>query len=267
MRDLFRQPGRVLALLLLASSAAFSGVVQITVVASVGPTTDTSGLLNTYLSNAEYALQHGLTSYGTPDTPGYYTAATNPIYAGSIITTTFASWLASALPTGAYANENGNELYFGVSIVSSVAFTMAQVLYSGSLFTGGDLSDLCFNSHTVGSLGGVLATHTADPNCGTGVATIDAAKPIDSFWYSGVSLVDPTVITSAADLAAELALVDGTAGDVTYTLTEATGAIAGSATATFDLVAVPEPGTYALIGLGFGLMLSLRKKIFAARTR
>ena len=118
MTKLLLQPGRVLGLLLLVASAAFSAT--ITIVQSVGPTVDASGKLATYLSNAEFALQNNLTSFGTVNDPVNYAAASQPIYAGSIITTpTFASWLGAASPTGAYANENGNELYFGVSIFSS----------------------------------------------------------------------------------------------------------------------------------------------------
>lgn len=267
MKHLFRQSARVVALALLVSSAAFSGVI-INVFQSVGPTTDASGQLDTYLSNAEYALQHGLTSYGTPGTPGYYTEAAFPVDAGAIITTTFASWMANAFPTGNYANENGNELYFGVAISSTVAFSMSQVLFNSSLFGAGSLNDLCFNTHTVGSLSGVTATHdSTGAACGTGVTTNDASQLIDHFYYSGISLVDPTVVTSPADLAAEILNVAGTVGDVTYSLTTSDGKTTKAVTS-FDLEpAVPEPGTTALLTLGFGLVLGLRRKLFATRVR
>jgi hypothetical protein len=269
MTKLLLQPGRVLGLLLLVTSAACSAT--ITIVQSVGPTVDASGKLATYLSNAEFALQNNLTSFGTVNDPVNYAAASQPIYAGSIITTpTFASWLGAASPTGAYANENGNELYFGVSIFSSTPFTMSQILFSGGLITGGSLSHLCFNAHTVGMLGAVTVASTPDANCGVlGSTTADGLTPINQLWYSGIGLFDQ--VASPAGLAAELALISGTVGDVTYSLTapNADGfpIVIASATSHFDLEAAPEPGTIALLSLGFGAMLCLRKKVFATRIR
>jgi hypothetical protein len=259
MTKLFVQSGKVLGLLLLAASAAFSAVVDISVIASVGPTADSpSGIpasWTTYVDNAEYALQNNLTSYGTPNTPGYYTQATTPFYSGGLITTTFNSWMGSA--PGLYAGQYGNELYFGLSLYSTTAFSMSQVGWFSDFvsLSPANLSPLTFNLHTVGISGGT-GTNCSGGTLYNGVANSGTSSTlVNCLWYSGVTGFD--LVSDPADLSGALSDLTGT-GYGGYTLGDSSGQ------ANVD-AEIPEPGTVALLSLGFGAILCLRKKVFATR--
>src|SRR5437764_3789095 len=89
---------RILVPMLFATSLAMAATLTITVTPSIGPAAD-SAFYDTYRQNAEFALETGATTAGTPGTPGYYTVATSPIYAGALFATpTFNSWLGQAPP-------------------------------------------------------------------------------------------------------------------------------------------------------------------------
>ena len=95
MTKLFLQSGRILGLFFVAASAAFSGPIPLTIIQSIGP--DASPSWDTYVLNAEYALQNSLSTYG-PAGPAQYNVAPNPVPSGALINTagSFTSWMGVA---------------------------------------------------------------------------------------------------------------------------------------------------------------------------
>ncbi len=112
---------RMIALAAVASATGQAfGALTITVVPSVGPNFfDSPTSWAGYANNAMSALVAGSPSAGPDrnvDPTGYEQA--NDISAYNIIHTTFPSWDGQANPGGAFANEYGNALHFGLRVIS-----------------------------------------------------------------------------------------------------------------------------------------------------
>lgn len=120
----FALTSAVLGLVAGAANQARADIV-ITVTPSLAPNAYGSPSYAGYVSNAITALEKGLSSYGTPDTPSYYQALTNgsAISANQNVVTGFYSWLGQTDPGTvfgpAFAQELGNRLLFGLSIVGT----------------------------------------------------------------------------------------------------------------------------------------------------
>ena len=111
------------SLALLATAVASQAAPVITVYPSIGPNILSSPNGNAYILNAIQGLQNNGAPAGTPGTPGYYSTTNGPVPINHIVVTGFNSWLGHLNPGAVfgpnYANESGNRIHFGVSVVST----------------------------------------------------------------------------------------------------------------------------------------------------
>lgn len=92
------------------------GDIMIDVTASSAPNGagSTPGWIG-YVPNTLYALENGLSIYGDRSTdPTGYEAAPDVVDPWEIAVTSFNSWRGDINPTGAFANELGNRMHFGL---------------------------------------------------------------------------------------------------------------------------------------------------------
>lgn len=109
--------------------------ITINVTASSAPNTGTV-VWNGYVSNALYGLENGLTVVGDRSTnPSGYEAAPGVVGPWEIAVTSFKSWEGTINPSGAFANEHGNRMHFGLHAV-------------GDGVTQFCLEDLTFDMHS-----------------------------------------------------------------------------------------------------------------------
>lgn len=91
------------------------GDIMIDVIASSAPNAYGSPSWSGYNTNALYALENGLSVYGDRSTdPTGYEAAPDIVDPWEIAVTSFNSWRGDINPTGAFANELGNRMHFGL---------------------------------------------------------------------------------------------------------------------------------------------------------
>lgn len=272
MTRLLLHSARSLGLVVLAASVCLAGSVPVVnIIPSIGPAVDPS--LTAYLTNAEYALEHGLTTYGGAG-PTQYNVAPNPVSAAAVLSTAGKSWMGTPSPAAPYNNEYGNELFFGITVYSAAGFQMQDVSFSSPAYgVTNDLTGLSFDPWTIGVVGGTGS------NCSGGTRldgslghTGTDSTTINCLWYAGLALTafesDPAA--TAAVLAADVASLAVGNAPTTYTLLSGPVTNPNSteiihATATPDLVS-PEPATLVLLTFGFGAMLFGRKAV-ATRNR
>lgn len=113
-----------LALLaLLSTTVASQADPVITVYPSIGPNIFSSPNADLYIANAIQGLQNNGAATGVPGTPGFYSTTSPSIPINHIVVTNFNSWLGHMNPGTVfgpnYANEYGNRIHFGVSVVST----------------------------------------------------------------------------------------------------------------------------------------------------
>lgn len=84
-----------------------------------------------WVGNAIHAIENGLGSYGDPSSPTYYSKAPTRMNLSDNIVTGFNSWEGQASPSGAFANELGNRLLFGLHIVGDgqQQFSLSQLSF------------------------------------------------------------------------------------------------------------------------------------------
>lgn len=114
------------------AGAASADSLKIVVVPSLAPNAYGSPSFADYQANALHALQNGLTSYGDPASPANYQSISGAIPVSNAIVTGFGSWMGNADASGAYANEYGNRVTFGVDISSSGKFSISQLSFSAA---------------------------------------------------------------------------------------------------------------------------------------
>jgi hypothetical protein len=264
---------------LTATVVTASADFTISVTPSVGPS-PLSPAFGQYVQNAAYALHNGATTNGTVGNPNFWAPSgtaqgggainrLNPPLGGGVT----GLWNGVVNPTGAFAGQLGNVVYFGLAItlnpggVGPQTFTPSQVNFNGSnyvdpvshqpIFPGlippnngaGSLSGASSFGYT--DIGGVL----------TPVAT--AATPVSNLYYVGfgTSLGDsfPGDYNSPASLATLMTNTPGNTpnGLVTggYTLFASSGA------GGLDVNGAPAPATFALMGLGLaGIVSRFRRR-------
>ncbi len=175
----------------------------VTVLPSISPNPFGSPSFAGYANNAITALVNGQTSAGTPGTPTYYSVlpmsgSNYTTTTASIIATDFNSWNGQANPGGAFANELGNFLNFGVVVTRNNAtvpptdtFTLAGVSINitdtngnanDNLGYSDDLSGTNFGTDSIGTIKyGWDGTGGLSPNITSG----DDTTPTNALWYTG----------------------------------------------------------------------------------
>jgi hypothetical protein len=210
------------------------------------------------VSNQEYALLNGLSTYGTAG-PTQYNANSNPTSAQAIVTG-FPSWMGLAGPTGAYANELGNRMLFGVLIDGQGSqFSISELSFSASSTDGansfGGIGHAAGFYNYSTSFEGVL--FGGDGVLGGGDDIFITSGPntqlVDALVGAG-SGASFAAYCPSCTVAQQQAAIDAVAAypgqDFTVTGTYQLGATSGSGTFTVT-APVPEPSTWAMLILGF----------------
>lgn len=254
----------------LALAPAAASAATITVTPSVAPNAFGSPSYAAYVANAVGALHDGDTSRGDPASPTYYQAQSN-VSASEVIVTGFPSWQGVADPGGvfgpAYANELGNRMLFGLTIDGDGSqFSIDQLGFSA---TSSDPFDALGFAFATGSYAysfdyqGVLKG--ADGLLWTADDVFVTAGPASTLVDglvgrgSGNSFAAYCPGCSVADQQAaidEVASYPGAA--FTFTGTYTLGQDSGSGT--FNIAAVPEPSTWAMMILGFGAVGAVARR-------
>ncbi len=260
------------ALLLGMTTAASAATIDVT--PWVAPNVFGSPSYAAAVVNANYALYHGLNTYGAAG-PTQFNAQSN-VTASEVIVTGFNSWKGQAAPGAPYQSELGNRMLFGLLINgqgsqfsisqlsfaatssdpgNALAFAFAQGSYNYSLDYKGILKGqdgVLFTNDDIFVTGGVN-TQLVDGLVGRGSGSSFAA-------YCTVLPGDPPC--TAAQQQAQIdaaAAYPGTA--FTFTGTYTLGAATGDDT--FHISAVPETSTWIMMILGFagmGIMAQRRAR-------
>jgi len=247
----------LLAIFLVFSSTTFASTLWI--FPSIGPS-DLSPSFGQYTVNAEAGLESGyINAPGTANPVGSgptgYAPASDPISPYALVSTSGFSWLGTPNPAPPFDQEQGNSLFFGLAVESfGTTFKMKDVTFSINIpgvFSGtSDLSGVEFSTHTVGYTCAVQPVTSADlSNCvahntGGGVG-VDDNLDINFLFTSGLYVSD----------------LDGDPNTYQHKSVESGYQLGVSnSDSTLATTAVPEPGTFALLGLGLGLALRLRRK-------
>lgn len=266
---------RLAGLYLALTCILCAGNISITILPSVAPNAYGSPSYPDYVTNATYALENGLSSYGTPGTPSYYQQQST-VDINQMIVTGFPSWLSQTDPGtvfgSAFANELGNRPLFGLVINGNgTQFSISELSFTASSNDPGNLLGFTFGTGSYnyssnyvgiifGSGGGANTyitsgsnTQLVDEIVGRGSGNADAA-------YCPPA---PATCTIAAQQAAIAALAPDFNGMTqfsgTYTLTTAGNVVLASGTSLLDVTA-PEPGSAVLFGTGALLVLFGKKR-------
>jgi hypothetical protein len=250
---MLRLPVLAVSICFLAGIAA-AGPIGVNVYPSIGPDPFLSPSFATYSANALFALQNGLTTFGSPTSPTYY-SQTNTLDGPPIFGTAFPSWMGQTPPPAGYAGETGNALFFGmVAIDTTTAFTLSDVTFNDTFYgTAGTLRSLADVGFGYRLIGINTTTNTIYDSGNPGTP----GTLVNEVYFSGFA--DQFFAATPADLTAGIALVKASSAPLasgTFDLTVGGQTFVGSATLT------PEPGTFMLAGLGLLLagVLRTRKK-------
>lgn len=246
-----------------------SAAVTIDVKGSLAPNAFGSPNYGAYVDNAITAMYLGVSSYGTPGTPSYYQQISGPISANQAIVTGFPSWLGDANPSvtygPAFANELGNRPLFGVDIRGNgVQISIDQVGFSATS-TPNNVLDFGFGTGSYNyssDYRGLL--YGTDGLRGTPddiwITSGPASQLVDEIIGRGSgNALDAYVTDPGANNQERInnAAAGYGSEDLTFTGTYEYGAVQGSGSI---ILAVPEPSSFALAGLGCaGLMIFRRR--------
>ncbi len=250
-------------------SAAFADTISVS--PSLAPNAFGSPSFAGYQSNAVSALENGQTANGNPNDPTYYRQVTGPLAISQNIVTNFGAWNGKANPAGAYANELGNRLTFGLDAVATpgTTFSISDLSFSA---TSSDVSDSLGFDFGAGSYtytssyiginygadgvrgGGDDTFITSGPN--TQLVNEIVGRGSGNAW--AVLNTDPGLINQDKINVGANAIWNANGGNpITFTGTYSIGATSGSGSVLFDSpTAVPLPAT-ASLGLLFFVSLGI----------
>ncbi|MGI8746651.1 MAG: hypothetical protein ACR2NN_29565 [Bryobacteraceae bacterium] len=252
------------ALVALLSNIANAGLITLSIFTSTGARA-TSPSFTAYRDNALNSMRAGGgIAIGDPSaTPTAYRLATN-IGPADLINSnggggpSFNSWSGIAAPAGAFANEFGTQLSFGLRIlgngtkfdISNIGFasTSTDVFGTFSFSNPNLFGGSGYNASRVGVIYG--------PNGNTLVTSGPATQLVDEFDYVGIGLsLDATGTGGLAQQKLdtefnEFAEVTPFSITGTYVVRDNGGAVLASAGANVNVAAVPEPHTMSSVALG-----------------
>lgn len=234
--------------------SANASTIDITVVPWLAPNAFGSPSFSSAEANAVQGMMNGGVPTGSG--PTAFIPQSNVTSAQAIVTG-FPSWMGVAGPTGAYANELGNRMTFGLSAISNPQneFSISRLSFNATSSDPG-------NALAFGNAAGVY-------NYGTGyVGVLYGANGVlgggdDTFITSGpnTQLVDAlfgrgsgnsfAALCSPCTVAQEQAAIDAAASGPGFSFTGTYTIGSDSGSGTFNVAAVPEPSTWAMMILGF----------------
>ena len=282
----------VLSGFLLSAGLSSAGII-IAVTPSISPDyvdnngNDPSASYTTWQNNALYALQNGLSTYGTPGTPGYY-AAESATAGGmqSVAATpdnplgyTLPSWMGQVVtnPASNYINETGNSVRYGVVITDTGGtFTLAQLGFdytdpltatTGNGLQGTIPAGSYLQTYTSADFAGMLAFNGINP-------VTDPTAPLTELIFAGSGFstnpqpcTDPSGTCTAAE---EQAALNGTASYVgtpydtvngEYFLVDPTLGTTVIATGDSTFSITPEPSTWFLMITAVPVIGAIRRRL------
>jgi PEP-CTERM motif len=257
--------------------AAMSASAQVTinVEGTMAPNAYGSPSWNSWVGNAFYAAENGLTSYGAAG-PTQFSVTTTPLPVSYNMVTGFNSWEGQADPAAPYNNEYGTRGSF-VAIINGNG---TQISMDGF---GANLASTPVNS--LGALGFDAPNNSISPNdwnydsLDIGIIFNNGLNISGGFSIvnSGPSsqLVNEIISVGAGDAYASYLGDDASNPSATdqqtldydiaqvpngYNFTGTFYYDAASSSATLNFSPVPEPTTLALAGLGLGTLFIYRRK-------
>jgi hypothetical protein len=269
---------------LVALGGPARGDLVVNVYPSLAPNAFGSPSYSAYVANATYALEHGLTSFGTPDTPSYYQqlGPNATISASQDVVTGFPSWLGQANPGTvfgpAFANELGNRLLFGLVITGTGGdqFSISQLAFSAASSDPGNTLGFSFGAgsynYSADYVGVLYNSHQNDPSQWTFITSGPNTRPVDAVYGRGsgnaYAVYDNGVDPLQTQLDQAIAGIPSSTFTATYTVTDVNNqAFTGRASS--DVEAVPEPSTLisacvAVIGMGMAFACRRRQLVASA---
>jgi hypothetical protein len=212
------------------------------------------------VANANYAIANGLSTYGAAG-PTQFNAGSS-FTSNQVIVTGFPSWMGSANPGvtvgPAYANELGNRMLFGIRVDGQGSqFSISQLSFSAT--SSDALNALAFSF-------GAGSYNYSNDYMGILKGADNLLFTSDDVFVTGganTTLVDGLVGRGSGNsfaaycpgctVAQQQAKIDAAAAypgsPFTFTGTYQIGADSGSGQ--FQIAAVPEPSTWAMMILGF----------------
>jgi len=272
---------KTFSLLVAAAGLAF-GAPVITVIPSIGPSSAPGvGSTADYNLNALTALAGGLTSSSIGSAPSHYTQVSGPVPANSVIETTFNSWLGVASPAAPFDNEFGNNLYFGLSIISgSSSFSLRNLVFSDNLGLGGVPFSFDVESYDSRFLAYIdNGNGTFDPGDTQVAQGADGTTAVNYLFYRGVGVffeplgadgdnpqtrLNDTIASLNGNLPVALTggyCLSAEAGDLSCADGSLTSATVNLSSAAVGGGEIPEPSTYALMGLGLAALAYARRRL------
>lgn len=243
---------------LVAASSLAVGSITIDVVASSAPNFFGSPSWNGYLTNSLNSLENGLGNIGDRNIdPTAYEVAGAIVDPGEFMVSSFNSWRGDAAPTGAFANELGNRMHFGLHAIGdgTMQFRLEDLGYE---IASNDVGN------TLGFVGNFAGASFSSTRFGVDWGADRMKGGGDDIYYNsgnGTTFVDEIVYVGVgnafapADSAALAAAIGNYSSGFSITGEYTILGYAGS-----DLVStVPTPGALSLLGLG-GLAATRRRR-------
>ncbi len=168
----------------------------ITVYPSIGPNILSSPNADPYILNAIQGLQNNGAATGTPGTPSFYSTTSPSIPINHIVVTNFNSWLGHVNPGTVfgpnYANEYGNRIHFGVSVVSTnlgtQEFSLSQL--EGEIVSTDSNGFLNITRDFIGGSYGTDFIGVITDTNGNVIDVLDSGEagttPVDALYFFGL---------------------------------------------------------------------------------